>query len=120
MRPCPPINEPIGNDTSPAVMLSPKARKRVLERVGSLVTLTANEQVPVRLNESVAVQLTERTSAHVKRRLETGILAVFVLVKVQILSMPDSVSLADALVAEHQVDREHGNRGRAHALEAAI
>ena len=39
-------------------MLSPNARNRVFDNVGSLEMLTANEQVPVRLSESVAVQVT--------------------------------------------------------------
>jgi hypothetical protein len=39
-------------------MLSPKARNRVFESVGSLAMFTANEHVAVRLRESVAVQVT--------------------------------------------------------------
>jgi len=39
-------------------MLSPNARNRVFDSVGSLEILTANEHVPVRLSESVAVQET--------------------------------------------------------------
>ena len=39
-------------------MLSPNARKRVLDNVGSLAMFTSNEHVAVRLNESVAVHVT--------------------------------------------------------------
>lgn len=56
--PAPDVNDPTGTVTSPAVMLSPNARKRVLDNVGSFEMLTANEHVPVRLSESVAVQVT--------------------------------------------------------------
>jgi hypothetical protein len=56
--PAPGVNDATGTVTSPAVMLSPNARNRVLDNVGSLEMLTANEHVPVRLSESVAVQVT--------------------------------------------------------------
>ena len=56
--PAPDVNVPTGTVTSPAVMLSPNARNRVLDNVGSLEMLTANEHVPVRFSESVAVHVT--------------------------------------------------------------
>ncbi len=48
----------MGNDTSPAVMLSPNARNFVTVSCGVLATVTVNEHVPVRFSESVAVHAT--------------------------------------------------------------
>ena len=51
-------DEPTGNVTSPAVMLSPNARKRVFDNCASLDTVTWNSHDAVRFSESVAVQFT--------------------------------------------------------------
>src|SRR4029453_16009057 len=50
--------EPTGNETSPAVMLSPNARKRVFDNCGSLETVIGNSHEAVRFKESVAVHFT--------------------------------------------------------------
>ena len=54
-------DEPSGNVTSPAVMLSPNARKRVFDNCASLDTVTGNSHDAVRLRESVAVHFTSVT-----------------------------------------------------------
>ena len=51
-------DEPTGNVTSPAVMLSPNARKRVFDNCASLDTVTGNSHEAVRFKESVAVHFT--------------------------------------------------------------
>jgi hypothetical protein len=47
-----------GNDTSPAVMLSPNARKRVFDNCASFEIVTLNEHDAVRFSPSTAVQVT--------------------------------------------------------------
>src|SRR6186997_1866272 len=56
--PAPCDSDPNGKVTSPAVMLSPNARKRVFDSCASFETVTLNEHSPLRFRESVAVHFT--------------------------------------------------------------